>query len=337
MIKVGIVGATGYTARYLIGYILRHPTMELVAATSRNPENQTVADSHPSYYGQIDLAFQSFDIEPLVRRGVQCVFSCLPHAASAYAVKKILAAGIRVVDFSADYRLNDVATFETWYNVEHPDPDRVGSVPYGMPELFRDDIRNADLVANPGCFPTSAIIPIAPLIKAKLVETKEFIIDSKTGISGAGRTPKPHLHFPECNESVAAYAIGKHRHGPEIQQILLRKTNVSSQIIFTPHLIPMDRGILSTIYLDPTVGTKVIDIKGTLAEAYHDEPFVRLVEQPPATKNVSGSNFCDIFVGECGNKIIISSVIDNLIKGASGAAIQNFNLMYDFPETTALL
>ena len=337
MPKVAILGATGYTARELILLLLAHPQAEIVCATSRQEGATTLADSHPQLAGRIDLALSRFDLEQLLNLGVDTVFSCLPHAASAKVIQPICEQGIRVIDFSADYRLDDVDTFESWYGVTHPDPGQVGSVPYGLPELFRDDIRRASLVANPGCFPTSVLLPIGPLLKQGLISGAQLIIDSKTGVSGGGRSPKPGFHYVECNESIRAYGVGNHRHTPEINQLLQRYSGVESDVVFTPHLAPMDRGILSTIYCQPQTGSSRQSVHDCLVEFYRDEPFVRIVDTPPATKQVTQTNYCDIAVSESAGVIILTSAIDNLIKGASGLAVQNFNLMCGFEETTALV
>lgn len=336
MIKVGIVGATGYTARQLLKILLQHPETEIVRTTSRSADG-TVYNQHPELLNRIELPLVEFDVQDFVSCGIQCAFSCLPHAASAATAMSLLEAGISVVDFSADYRLNDWKTFETWYQVEHPDRERVGSVAYGLPEIFREQIVGQKLIANPGCFPTSALLPITPLVDARLIDSGEIIVDSKTGISGAGRSPKPHLHFPECNDSISAYGVGTHRHAPEIEQIVKRKTGKESNVIFTPHLAPMDRGILSTIYVNPINGANRGSIEGELRSFFSDEPFVRIASDLRSTKSVRESNFCDITVKQSKNKIVIVSCIDNLVKGASGAAVQNFNLMFGLPETMGLI
>lgn len=335
MIRVGILGATGYTALELIKLLLRHPEVEITVATSRQEGNPHIAAVHPSLAGRLDLRLE--DLGPVaVASRAQCVFSCLPHCASATIAPQLLAAGARVIDFSADYRLDDADTYSTWYNEKHPDAERLGKVVYGLPELFGEQIPEAQLVANPGCYPTSAILALAPFLKQGLIEPGSIIVDSKSGVSGAGRTPKLTTLYPECNESISAYSVGRHRHTPEIEQILGRATGQRVNVIFTPHLTPMDRGILSTIYATPTRELKENDLLGVLREYYPDEPFVRIVEHLPASKDVSGTNFCDITARLVRGKLVLISCIDNLIKGASGAAVQNFNLMYGFPETTAL-
>ena len=340
MIRVGIVGATGYTAQELIKILLRHPEVEITQLTSRDKSCPALADVHPGFRERLDLNFSIFGVEEFADQ-VDCAFCCLPHAASAEIVSKLLDKNIKVVDFSADYRLNDVETFETWYSVKHPDPSRIGKVPYGIPELFRDKIKSAQLVANPGCFPSSALLPLAPLVHRGLIDPSSIIIDAKTGVSGAGRKPNLKFHYPECNESVMAYGVGTHRHMPEIDQIIKRYSGIELETVFTPHLIPMDRGILSTIYLQSASNDSAEDQSKTLfnelAKFYANEPFVRVSETIPTTKDVSGTNFCDISVRQVRGTTVIVSALDNLIKGASGAAVQNFNLMFGLPETTALL
>ena len=336
MIRVGIVGATGYTAVELIKILLRHPDVTITQVTSRDETCPPLASVHTSLKERLDLNFCQLDIESFAAE-VDCAFCCLPHAASAKIVSQLLEKNIKVVDFSADYRLNDVATFEQWYNVEHPDGQRVGNVAYGIPELFRDQIKTASLVANPGCFPSSALLPLAPLVQQGLIEPSPIIVDSKTGVSGAGRKPNLKFHYPECNESVMAYGVGTHRHMPEIDQIIARFCGDTISTVFTPHLIPMDRGILSTIYVKPASGVSAEKLQANLADFYSAEPFVRVTDILPTTKDVTHTNFCDISVRQSRDMVVIASALDNLIKGASGAAVQNFNLMFGFDETTSLL
>lgn len=336
MVRVAILGATGYTARDLLDLLLRHPQVEVTALATRSDENLHVADVHPSLRGRLDLRLENLSPSEVAQRA-DCVFGCLPHGASAAVVSELLAMGSRVIDFSADYRLNDPHIYTQWYQVEHPDPERMGRTPYGLPELFREQIRNAKLVANPGCYPTAAILALAPLLKAKAIAPQGIVIDAKSGITGAGRSPKAHLHFPEANENLAPYNVGKHRHTPEIDQVLSMWANVSTDVVFTPHLIPMDRGELITAYADVPKGTNGEQLLAVLRDFYRNEPFVRVVEHLPGTKDVSYTNFCDVTARVVGTKAVVVSVIDNLVKGASGAAVQNFNVVYGFPETTALL
>ncbi len=336
MIRVGILGATGYTALELIKLLLRHPEAQITAVTSRQEGRPPIASTHPSLTGRLDLPLEDFAPAAVAQR-CDCIFSCLPHAASAESAKALLTLGKRVIDFSADYRLNDPATYRQWYEHDHPDAERLGQTVYGLPELFREQIPAAKLVANPGCYPTSAILPLAPFLKENWIESTDIIVDSKSGVSGAGRTPKLGTLYPECNESISAYSVGKHRHAPEIEQILGRTTGTDPQIIFTPHLVPMDRGILTVSYSKPCRPTTEAEALEHLQDAYRGEPFVRVVKHLPATKDVAHTNFCHITARVTGGRLLLISVIDNLIKGASGAAVQNFNLMYGFDETTALL
>ena len=335
MVRIGILGATGYTALELIKILLRHPEVEITALTSRQEGSPHVAAVHPQLVGRLDLTLEDSSADVLASR-VDCVFSCLPHGASATMVKHLLDHKLRVVDFSADYRLSDADSYAEWYGQKHSDPERLGRTVYGLPELFRDDIPEAQLIANPGCYPTSAILALAPLLKYGLIEPSWIICDSKSGVTGAGRTPKLTTHFAECNESISAYNIGRHRHMPEIDQILERCTRQSVEVIFTPHLVPMDRGILTTAYATPTSGVTEERLFGCLREFYAGQPFVRVVQHLPATKDTANTNFCDITVRMARGRVILISCLDNLIKGASGAAVQNFNLMFGFPETTAL-
>src|SRR5262245_9767191 len=335
-VRIAILGATGYTALELIKLLLRHPGAKLEVLTSRQEGRPHLSAIHPSLTGRLDLTLE--DIGPTDVAGrCECAFLCLPHAASAESAKALLAKGVRVIDFSADYRLNDAATYRQWYEHEHPDPDRLGKTPYGLPELFGPQIPDAQLVANPGCYPQTAILPLAPLLKAGLIESTDVIVDSKSGVSGAGRTPKLNTHFPECNESISAYSVGKHRHQPEIEQILGRVTGKEVQVIFTPHLTPMDRGILSAIYARPTRAVTESEVLACLREFYAGRPFVRIVNHLPTTKDTAHTNFADITARIVKGRVLLICAEDNLIKGASGAAVQNFNLMFGFPETTALL
>jgi N-acetyl-gamma-glutamyl-phosphate reductase len=336
MVRIAILGATGYTALELIKLLLRHPEAEITTLTSRQEGKPHVSTVHPSLRGRLDLQLEDLSSASVTQRA-ECVFSCLPHGVTAAIVPQLLDGGAKVIDFSADYRLNDPETFQQWYGEKHPDGGRLGKVVYGLPELFGDEIVKSQIVANPGCYPTSAILPLAPLVKAGLIQTDDIIVDSKSGISGAGRVPKLTTHFPECNESVSAYNVGRHRHTPEIEQIVGRAAGKNINIIFTPHLIPMDRGILTTTYSKPTGEVTEEKLLATLQEFYQDEPFVRVVEHLPGTKDTIDSNFCDMTVRLVRGRVLTISVLDNLIKGASGAAVQNFNLMYGFAETTALL
>jgi len=335
MIRVAILGATGYTALELIKILLRHPEVEITALTSRQEGSPHVAMIHPQLAGRIDLVLENLDLSAVTARA-DCVFSCLPHGASAAACAPLLESGLKVVDFSADYRLRDLETYQAWYGQKHADPDRLAGTVYGLPELFRDAIGPAQLVANPGCYPTSAILALAPLLKAGLIAADDLLIDSKSGVSGAGRTPKLMTHYTECNESVSAYNVGRHRHTPEIQQVLSLASGQEVSIIFTPHMVPMDRGILTTAYAKAIGAPSEEKVLATLRDFYASEPFVRVVEHLPGTKDTIGTNFCDVTARRVHDRVLLISCLDNLIKGASGAAVQNFNVMHGFAETTGL-
>ena len=336
MIRIAILGATGYTARELLALLLRHPEVEICALTTRQETQPHVAEVHPSLRGRLDLRLENLSPAEVAERA-DCVFGCLPHAASAAVISPLLDAGCRVVDFSADYRLDDPKIYTKWYQVDHPNPERMPKTVYGLPELFRESIQGAKLVANPGCYPTAAILALAPLLKAGAIAPHGIVIDAKSGVTGAGRSPKPTLHFPEANENLTPYGVGQHRHTPEIDLILGKWAEVETNVIFTPHLIPMDRGELITAYADTAAKMSSESLLKILQDYYADEPFVRVIEGLPGTKQVANTNYCDVTVRKVGDKAVIFGAIDNLIKGASGAAVQNFNLMYGFPETTALL
>ena len=335
MITVAVLGATGYTALEAIKILLRHPEAKIVAVTSRQEGKPPISTVHPSLVGRLELPLEDLEPEEVGRRA-DCVFGCLPHCASAEILPKVLAAGAKVVDFSADYRLDDADTYLEWYGHEHPDAGRLGGTVYGLPELFRERIVGQSLVANPGCYATSAILPLAPLVKAGLVEPADIIVDSKSGVSGAGRQPKLMTHFPECNESMSAYNVGRHRHTPEIEQIIGRHSGTRPEVIFTPQLAPMDRGILSTIYIRPKQPLGEGDVMHLLREAYAGERFVRVVDHLPATKDTVDTNFCDITARVVRGRVLLISCLDNLVKGAAGAAGQNLNCAFGLPEALGL-
>lgn len=334
-IRVAILGATGYSALELFKILLRHPGVEITAATSRQEGSPRLGSVHPALGKRLELRVEDLGPDEVAARA-QCVFSCLPHGLTTSIVPKLLAAGCKVIDFSADYRLRDPAVYEQWYKEPHGDVAHLAEAVYGLPELFREQIRAARLIANPGCYPTSAILALAPLLRAGLIDPQDIIIDSKSGVSGAGRTPKLNYHFPECNENFSAYGVGQHRHTPEIEQALSTASGRTVEVIFTPHLVPMDRGILTTAYsrpLRPVSGDEVLRL---FREFYAHEPFVRVVDHLPGTKDTSHTNFLDLTARLVRDRIVTVSCEDNLIKGASGQAVQNFNLIYGFDESTAL-
>ncbi|MBY0459521.1 MAG: N-acetyl-gamma-glutamyl-phosphate reductase [Gemmataceae bacterium] len=334
-IKVAVLGGSGYTAVELIKILLRHPRAEVVAVTSRQAEH--IADLHPSLLGRIDVTCEPFAPDALQAKGVQVAFGCLPHGTSMESIPPLLERDIRVIDLSADYRLRDASVYQEWYKETHHDAANLAHAVYGLPEVYGDKIAGAKLVANPGCYPQTAILGLAPLVKNKLIETTGIIVDSKSGVSGGGRTPKLNFHFPECNESVSAYAVGSHRHTPEMEQALGDIAGGSVSVIFTPHLMPMDRGILSTMYATPTRAVVEAELVELYRRYFADKPFVRVRTSPPATKDTVGTNFLDVCVKVVRGRVLVLAAEDNLIRGASGVAVQNFNLMFGFDQRVGLL
>jgi N-acetyl-gamma-glutamyl-phosphate reductase len=338
-IRVGIIGATGYTALETLLILLRHPEAKVTMATSRSEVGQPIDGIHPVLSGRMSLQISPYDALK-VAESCDVAMCCLPHGASAETVRELVGAGVRVIDFSADFRLSGVEQYTAHYGIAHPWPERVGNVVYGLPEWFGDQIATADIVANPGCYPTSAILPLGPLIAERLIDPADIIIDSKSGISGAGRTPKLNTLYCESAESISAYAVGSHRHQPEIIDLLKRFSGVEPEVIFTPHLTPMDRGILSTIYVRPSAEAAS---RGGITRAveawqrqYGDGPFVHAVEHLPATKHVAHTNHVQMTIRTAGDRWVIVSAIDNLIKGASGAAVQNMNVMFGLEQHLGL-
>ena len=336
MVRVAILGATGYTALESIKLLLRNPDVQVTAATTRQDGSPSIASIHHSLAGRLDLRCE--DLSPVqIAERADFAFCCLPHGASTAVIPQLLDAKVRVVDLSADYRLNDPVVYQKWYGLDHADKARLGKTVYGLPELFRDQIPSQDLIANPGCYTSTSILALAPLLKHKLIEPTGIIIDAKSGVSGAGRNPKLEMLYTECNDSICAYGVGGHRHMPEIEQVLSNFSGSTVDVIFTPHLAPMDRGILATIYAKP-IGEQTQDrLLAVLREFYSDSPFVKVVDHIPATKDVSGTNYFHVTLRKTKGHITILAVLDNLMKGAAGVAVQNFNLMAGFAETTGLL
>jgi N-acetyl-gamma-glutamyl-phosphate reductase len=337
MTKVAILGGSGYTAAELIKILLRHPAVEIVAVTSRQEETPLLSELHPSLAGRVDLRCESFSADRLLTRGVECAFGCLPHGVSMSTLRGLLERGVRVIDLSADYRLRDPNVYAQWYGESHRDVAHLAQAVYGLPELYAEEIATAQLVANPGCYPQTAILGLAPLVAGKHIDIRTIIVDSKSGISGAGRTPKLATHFPECNESVAAYNVGQHRHTPEMEQVLGDVAGDKVELLFTPHLVPMTRGIFTTIYANPLRGFSEDQLLDLYRTYYAKAAFVRVLSDLPATKDSAGSNFLDLTVRVVRGRLVILVCEDNLARGASGVAVQNFNLMYGHDERTALL
>jgi N-acetyl-gamma-glutamyl-phosphate reductase len=337
-IGVAIVGASGYAARELIRILLNHPQVRIAAATSRQDESPSLEALHPSLARRIDLNCEPFDAGRLAERA-SYAFLALPHTASMAVVPELRRHGVRVIDLSADYRLTDAQVYADWYGHPHTDAEGLRSAVYGLPELFRETIPPSGLIANPGCYTSTSILALAPLIAEDLIERTGIIIDAKSGVSGAGRSPKLNYHFPECNESLSAYSVGRHRHTPEIEQVLTdvtRGRGEAVEVIFTPHLVPMDRGIFATIYAQPKRPAVEHDLLALYRSFYASSPFIRVVGHLPATKDSAFTNFCDITVRVVKGRILILACLDNLIKGAAGVAVQNLNLMLGCAEETAL-
>jgi N-acetyl-gamma-glutamyl-phosphate reductase len=336
MTRIAVFGATGYGGVELVRLLLDHPEVELTYLAGHTTVGENLAEFYQHLGGAIDMEIQEIDV-PAASEVADLMFFCLPHAVGAEYVAEALEFGNRVIDFSADCRLKSASVYSEYYE-EHPRPDLLEQAVYGLPELHRDAIPPTQLTAVPGCYPTSAILALAPAVDAGLIEPN-VIVDSKSGVSGAGRKLSLITHYTECNESVAAYKIARHRHTPEMVQEL---SNLGDEmtVTFTPHLIPMNRGILSICYGQLTSEISLSEAHEIYADFYEGEPFVRLLDQGtvPATKHVSGSNFCDIglAIDEHAGRLIAVAAIDNLIKGLSGAAVQCMNLMIGCDETTAL-
>ncbi len=340
MTKIGIVGASGYSGSELLRFLVNHQGgLKIELATSETYAGQRVDHVLPHLRDFIDLEFEPLDINSLKER-VDVVVLAVPHKVAMTYAPQILSQGLRVVDFSADYRLRDVQTYSDWYHVEHTSPELIQDAVYGLPELYREKIREANLVANPGCYPSSAILATMPLLNNRLIDLDSIIVDSKSGISGAGPKPKDTTHYPNRESNLIAYNIGKHRHTPEIEQELSTVAGEKVSITFTPHLVPMTRGILSTVYArlsKPLDTENLLEIYTTF---YENEPFIRVLDKEiyPQTKSVLGSNYCDvgIEVDERTQRVVAMAALDNLGKGAAGAALQNLNLMFGYNETDGL-
>jgi N-acetyl-gamma-glutamyl-phosphate reductase len=339
MIKVAICGASGYTGAELLRILRLHPHVQITAVTSEKSAGKRVTDSFPHLVEYEHLIFQPLQPEKLLSQA-DLFFLALPHAASQEAVDFFYRNGKKVIDLSADYRLKAPDIYEAWYKTPHRYPETLQQAIYGLPELYREQIKNARLIANPGCYPTSAILAVTPALEKKLIDPEAIIIDSKSGTSGAGRKADISIAFCEVHDGFKAYGVASHRHTPEIEQQLSLAAGKDITINFTPHLVPMDRGILTTAYgrLVSTIDTETV--QQIYQEAYQDEPFVHVLnsEAMPNTKYVRGSNHCmiGVKVNPRTKTLIMVSALDNLVKGASGQAIQNMNILAALPETTGL-
>jgi len=334
MIRVAIIGASGYTGAESIRIILGHSEAELTYLTALPEECGAVEDVFPQFKGRCEMQIEPLDLDKLAETA-DVALCCLPHKVSMGFVPKLLDAGLKVIDFSADYRIKDVAIYEKFY-VKHTDTKNLKHAAFGLPELFRDSIKGAKLVANPGCYPTGAALAVAPLLKEGLIETDGIIVNAVTGSSGAGKNPSEKFHFPNMNENLFPYGIGTHRHMPEIEQIASDVAGKNVTVLFQPHVGPFDRGILSTVYCVPKEQLSNEELSQLYRVFYAGEPFVRIRKDAPAVKDVAGTNYCHIFPTSVKGRIVSFSAIDNLVKGASGQAIQNMNIIFGLEETMGL-
>jgi N-acetyl-gamma-glutamyl-phosphate reductase len=340
--KIGVLGASGYTGSELVRMLLRHPRAEIVLLTAERSAGKAMRDVFPQ--------FSPFDLPTLVaiegldwaKAGLDVAFCALPHATTQKVVKELLAQAPanKIVDLSADFRLHDTAAYAKWYGHEHHAPELQKEAVYGLVEVYRREIKKARLVANPGCYTSCAQLPLMPLLKAKAIDPDEIVIDAKSGMTGAGRSPKEEMLFSEVSEGFHAYGVGRHRHMAELDQEFSLAAGREVVVTFTPHLVPMNRGILSTIYVRGRRGRTPQELHEVLAKAYAREPFVHVLPfgETPQTRHVRGSNMT--FIGVAADRVpgraIVISALDNLVKGASGQAVQNMNLMLGFPETMGL-
>lgn len=338
IMNVGVIGATGYAGQQLVWLLNNHKRVNISFLASHSYSDNLYSSVYKNYKGFIQN--NCINIQQVYENlsSLDIAFIALPHGKSMDITKDLVSKGIRVIDLSADFRLNSPEVYKKWYGLEHRGKELLQESVYGLPELNRDSIKNGQLIANPGCYPTASILALAPLLKNNLIDIDTIIIDAKSGVSGAGRSLNTNTLFCECNESVKAYGIGNHRHTPEIEQELSDLINGNISLLFTPHLIPMNRGILATCYSKLAQGCSVEALEEIYKDFYSHNYFVRILEYIPETKWVKGSNFCDIGIvlDNKTNRVIVIAAIDNLIKGAAGQAIQNMNIMLGFDEWEGL-
>jgi N-acetyl-gamma-glutamyl-phosphate reductase len=336
--KVGIIGATGYTGVELLRLLLLHPEVEVTAITSQKYAGVSIDQVFPSLMKHLPLKCEELSIDPICRK-TDFIFTAVPHKTAMEVVPSFYRQGKKIVDLSADFRFKNVDVYEKWYQ-KHTSAELLPESVYGLPELHREKIQNAKIVGNPGCYPTGALIGLIPLVKEGLISLEGIVVDSKSGVSGAGRDVVLGSLFSEVNEGVKAYKIFAHRHTPEIEQELSQLVQKEIQVTFVPHLIPMDRGILSTLYVRLFKKLKTEELLSVFEDYYRKEPFIRIYPKGklPNTKDVRGSNFCDMgtMVSEANDRAVVVTAIDNLVKGASGEAVQNMNIMLGYPETMGL-
>ncbi len=336
--KIAVIGASGYTGLELMRILHRHPNCEVVAATSEQKAGQAVADAYPALRGVIDLSFESLDADALVGR-CDAALTCLPHATAAPVVAALRKGGVKVVDISADFRLDDPEVYAEWYG-PHKAPEIFSEGVYGLPELYRESLKGADLAAAAGCYPTSALLPMTPFLREGRVEPSPILVDAKSGVSGAGRKLDETYLFGEMDGNAMAYAVASHRHGPEMEQEAGKAAGAPARVTFVPQLLPTVRGIIATVFLQLKAPLTNAQAREILLSAYGDEPFVRVCAegQTPRLSSVRGSNYCDVaaYVDERTGTLIALGAIDNLVKGAVGQGVQCLNLMAGFPEDAGL-
>jgi N-acetyl-gamma-glutamyl-phosphate reductase len=339
MIKVGIAGASGYTGLELIRLLVGHPGVELTVLTSETFQGQNIAEVFPSLNGIVDLELRPLDNN--IAKDCQVLFLALPHTMAMSKLPDYLQSDCKIIDLSADYRLKDPKAYTDWYSVTHTNPELLEKAVYGLPELHRQAIQSAQLVANPGCYPTSVVLALAPLLKTDWVDLGSIISDSKSGVSGAGRKPSLTSHFAEVNEGISPYGLADHRHTPEMEQELSALAGKSVRLTFSPHLVPMTRGMLSTVYINLNQAITDEKLVEHYRSFYKGENFIRVLNPGKfaSSHHVLSSNFCDIGlkVDSRNQRLIITSALDNLIKGASGQAVQNMNIMLGLDEKTGLM
>jgi N-acetyl-gamma-glutamyl-phosphate reductase len=337
MVKAGIIGATGYAGVELVRILLRHPDVELAAISSVSFEGKPLFEVYPAL--REICALTCGTAEEVVSLS-DVIFAALPHGLSQETAAACMAAGKKFIDLGADFRLDEAEDYSKWYGCEVKYPELHERAVYGLPELFRDEVCSTDLIGNPGCYPTSVALGLAPVLRAGMVELNGIVIDSKSGTTGAGRKPAQNLHFPECNDAFSAYKVASHRHTPEIEQTLSKLAGSKTTVTFVPHLLPVNRGILSTIYARMKPGVTLDAIRAAYEAMYANEHFVRVLPKGEAVdiRNVKCSNYCDIQLYEDAHTglLIVTSVIDNMVKGAAGQAIQNMNLLFGLKETAGL-
>lgn len=337
MINVGIIGATGYAGIELCRIIINHPNAQLSAIGSVSFEGKKISDIYPALNGLCDLICEESDS---VIEKSDVVFACVQHGLSQEFAKKCADKSVAFIDLGADFRLESAEDYEKWYGKEYTNLDLHKKAVYGLPELFRDEIKSTKIIANPGCYPTSIALGLSPALKSSLVKTQGIVIDSKSGVTGAGRNPTQTAHFPNCNEAFSPYKIASHRHTPEIEQTLSKISGEDITVLFVPHLLPINRGIISTVYAKLEENISMQDIRNAYENAYKNEKFVRVLKDGEVAnlRNVKCSNYCDIslHIDDRTGTLVVVSAIDNMVKGAAGQAVQNMNIIFGLAEDTGL-